>query len=614
MDAISFQGPAEHVAFTADFFRCTVAGGRYRSSQARHAAWLREIITGSMAWQHQGLSLQTVFPAEGSAVAGAGALGPASLADYLDDAELAWARRHNSGGVTDFSDQLDALASADLVVGFELPPSLKRHLHGQGRPYISFHIHALRLLRDLCLGASTNCPDIARALQDLVLPASEITRQVHHHRALCLNRSLPLLKFPAGLPVLIGQTERDSVLIRDGRFDTWQDHRAAVHEHLRGHDAVILLPHPYRPDSLDIAEELRLHHGKTVLSTTANAYALLLSNPHIPFVMTLASSLAVEAQAMGMPATFLLGDPRDRSRVDGLDLGPREPLGHGVLSDGFWSRFIAAPTRKAAARRAHMHADAFDLGQNHLRGCVNSWAFGLLEQGLQGASNRTLCLPAPGVTAQRLHQVLGGLGAEPAAELPAPPAPLPWRTSGIELIAMDAPLAAGTSRSIDLSRAEAALYLAQGFHPAESWGVWTSARHARLRVPLMARPGGVRLLVGLEIRPYDGVVANCPVVRICSAGRTLAFAFFRPTDRTAQRLQFELSTEDITCVIDIEVSDISAPADSGTSTDGRLLGLALTRLELRCLAADDPEPRLASTSREPLLCGIAGHTGAEEPR
>ena len=159
--------------------------------------------------------MQTVFPAEGSAVAVAGALGPASLADYVDDAELAWARRHNNDGVTDFSGQLDALASADLVVGFELPPSLKRHLHGQGRPYISFHVHALRLLRDLCLGASTNCPDIARALQDLVLPASEITRQVHHHRALCLNRSLPLLKFPAGLPVLIGQTERDSVLIRD---------------------------------------------------------------------------------------------------------------------------------------------------------------------------------------------------------------------------------------------------------------------------------------------------------------------------------------------------------------------------------------------------------------
>lgn len=610
MDVISFQGPAQRVAFTADFFRCSVAGGRYRSTQARNAAWLREVVTGGQAWQRRGLEVQTVFPAEDSAADGPGTLGPAALAEYTADAESAWSRRYDGADLADFGGCLEALGRTDLVVGFELSPGIKRHLNRQRRPYISFHVHALRMLRDLALGACTNCPDIARELERFVLPASEITRQVHHHRALCLMRRLPLLNFPAGLPLLIGQTERDSVLIADGRFDTWQNHREAVHEHLRGHDAVILLPHPYRPDSMEIAEELRLQHGKTVLSTTVNGYALLLSNEQIPFVMTLASSLAVEAQAMGVPAVFLLGDPRQRIRVDGLDHGPQGPLGHGVLSDAFWSRFIAPlkPARRPAPRR--VNTGPFDLGEGYLRGCLDSWAFGLLERGLQGATNRTLCLPAPGVLPARLQQILDGLGNDPAAEVHAPRIQPAWRASGIDLVDMDPPLDVGESRSIDLSRADATLYLAKGFHPVESWGVWTNAPCARLRVPLMAQPVGARLQVGLEMRPFDGLLANCPVVRVSCAGATLAFAFFRPADPGARWLQFEVPTSGSACLIDLEISDISAPSYGGRSADSRLLGLALTRLDLRYGAANDPAtPGLAPTDGLPVLSGVADEAG-----
>ena len=309
MDAISLQGPAQRVAFTADFFRCSVTGGRYRSSQARNAAWLREVVTGGLAWQRQSLELQTVFPAEGSAVAAAGKLGPAALAEYTAEAELAWARRYDSDKLVDFDACLTALGRADLVVGFELSPSLKRHLHRQQRPYISFHVHALRMLRDLCLGATTNDPAIAGLLAGVAVPDEEVVRQVRRFRALCAFHRVPALAFPAGLPVLIGQTARDSIIIEGGRFADWPDREDELAAALRGHDACVFIEHPFRSDSHKVCEYLRCRHGKAVIATNANGYGALLSTRDIPEVLTLSSSLGVEAQAFGLPTRFLLGIP-----------------------------------------------------------------------------------------------------------------------------------------------------------------------------------------------------------------------------------------------------------------------------------------------------------------
>ena len=66
---------------------------------------------------------------------------------------MAWARRYDGNEVDAHAGFVGELEGVDVVVGFELPPAIKRVIHAQGVRYISFHIHALRFLPDLCLGA-----------------------------------------------------------------------------------------------------------------------------------------------------------------------------------------------------------------------------------------------------------------------------------------------------------------------------------------------------------------------------------------------------------------------------------------------------------------------------
>ena len=595
--------PARRVAFTGDFLRFRSAGGHFLSPQARVVNWLREIVTAGTAWHRPGLTVDLVFPQSGSVLAGAGLLKKAALADYEADAELAWARRFDVGDPGLFQRHFDTLGGYDLVVGFELPPTLKRFLHRHGKRYISFHIHALRMLRDLCLGATTNCPAIAAQLGRFVVPAQEISSQVHRHRALCRFHNLPMFRFPAGLPVLVGQTERDSVLIQDGRFHNWADCRDQTHELLRDHDGVILLQHPGRADSLDIAEELRSAHGKTVFSTTANGYAVLLSNEHIPLVITLASSLGVEAQIMGLPTSFLLGDPQQRMQVPGLDIETTAPLGHGVLSDAFWSSLLGLDTHKRPPQQLEPESP-FQFGSDYLRGCLDAWAFKLLRDGLAGATNRTQLLPAANLTPERQMQCVAQLGMRDVLTLPDPRPGPDWRLAGIELSVLDRPLGLGESRRIDFSLPTLAMYLAKGFHRSDGWCVWSSQRHAQIRVPVSADAvvHGATLQIDMEIRAYEATLGECPAVRISSGGVVLALALFRPSSPEAQHIQLTLKMADACCIVDLESTDLQSPALAGGASDLRMLGFILTRLDLQCMANEIVAP--AETAR--LAVGDAG--------
>ena len=598
MDAISLQGPAQSVAFTADFFRCSVGGGRYCGSQARNAAWLRELLTGSPAWQRQGLALHTVLPAEGSAAAGADQLGPAALADYTQDAEGAWARRYNSNKLVDFSACLKALGSADLVIGFELPPSLKRHLHQRRRPYISFHVHALRMLRDLCLGATTNVPAIAALLAKVTVPDEEILRQVRRFRALCKFHRVPALSFPASLPVLIGQTARDSILIKGGRFADWSDCEDALATALQGHDACVFIEHPFRNDSHRVCEYLRCRHGKAVIATNTNGYGALLSTPDIPEVLTLSSSLGVEAQAFGLPTRFLLGDPRQRLRVAGADVGVDHPLGHGVLSDGFWRALLHQEPLPATSSTS-APADTFHLGEHYLRDSLESWSYQLLRDRLRGAQGRRTWMPAVGMTAERrdalLRAVRGGTAADGGHTLP--------------VTLRDPPLALGERRRLRSADAGFGALLGKGFHALDpGWGAWSQPGGSELLLPVEPADGAV-LTVTLELRCFEGLLERCPVLQIRVAGQVVALAMFRPSGAHTARvcLSLDASTAPIELLLTMNAS--CSQAQAGLGQDEREFGFGLTEIEL----ALQPAVRTGRTLRKRLgsipVWGIPGATG-----
>lgn len=566
------------VAFVGDFLRFTAGDAGYVSSQSRNIAWLFELLAGIRdAGRETSVNVELVAPINGMPLPCTSAEERRAIDSYHEDAELAWAARYDTTAIDVLPDRFERLTEFDLVVGFELPPTLKRYLHAAGVRYISFNVHALRMLRDLCLGASTNCPIIASALEGHVVGASEIDSQIRRFSALCRFLSLPTFVLPEGIPVLIGQTERDSILIDQGRFIGWDEHLDELDDALKGYDTVAFIEHPYRPDSRSIIETLRGRLGKTVLSTNGNGYALLFSNPRIPLVLTLASSLGVEAQAMCIPTRFLLGDPRQRLRVTGVDLGPDAPLGHGVLDGDFFRVLLG---RAAPVRAQAKIAESFALGENYIRASLDSWSYGLLQRGLVGATIKRTLYPSSDVSETRLRQLGEQLGdtGHPAEDERR------RRTWGIEHQVAHRPLSSRGSRHVEFGRPEAAQYLGSGFHAIEPWGAWTADRAATLRIAVdsAAVSEGTALEVTLALRVYEGLLAHCPVVRVCCKGEVLGYAFFRPSAPGVRTLRFRIQHASTYQEVQLEVSDLESPARITEQADQRFLGIALSGIELAC--------------------------------
>lgn len=584
-------GQVRKVAFTGDFLRIAPAKGAFSSSQSRNVSWLQDVLTGAECWRHIEPGLFRAFPAEGAALADSGALKAPALESYLEDPEAAWALRHGAVAVTDFPAVLDSLASADLVVGFELPPALKRSLHHSGKPYLSFHIHALRMLPDLCFGATTNVPQIAQWLDAETLPEAAIARAVHHHRALCRFHNLPALQVPAGLPVLIGQTARDSVLIEKGRFSSWRDHADPLDELLRGHSSLVLLEHPYRADSMEIGEYLRTVHGKHVFSMAANGYGILFTNQQIPFVATLSSSLGVEAQAAGTPAHFLLQDPRLRMQVDDFDRGPPGPLGHGILGNAFWERILegheSSTTRKSLANERN----PFVLGDNYLRSCLDGWSYRLLQNGLAGATNRTYHFPAAAATEQG-----SGFGQSPI-----------WQTHAIDFVELDPPLGLDETRFVDFSWRSAAGYLAHGFEPVGQVGAWSLGQSAQLRIGLTAAAVESAAVISLKLRlqiPKAALVA-CPVIAAAAAEQPLGYALFQPEGPHTCTLSVRCRPVGRVLTVSLTAS-ASGVASSSPAADSSLSKFLLVDMHLACTAL--PQGRKSPAPLRTTVVGLG-----EEP-
>lgn len=121
---------------------------------------------------------------------------PDAVADYQVSPDHAWARRFDAQEPDIFATLFKQLSECDLIVGFEMAPTIKRKLHVQGRPYINFYIHPLRFLRDLCFGVTTNTPMIASTLHMQAIAQFEIDNQIRRLRALFLRQQRVTFSIP----------------------------------------------------------------------------------------------------------------------------------------------------------------------------------------------------------------------------------------------------------------------------------------------------------------------------------------------------------------------------------------------------------------------------------
>lgn len=566
------------VALTCDLLRFAPSGGRFLNRQLRNVAWLHEMLMVPADWTARAIDLTLLTTPSDPLEFEREFANSSALTEYREDAAGAWAQRYDAANLDVFPKLLESLLDQDLVVGFEMPPSLKNALHRHRREYVSFSIHPLRFLRDLCLGASTNSQRIARLLVAHEIAPEEISRQVHRFRGLFLKHRPAACAIPQDTPVLVGQTEADSVLIRNGRFQTWSDFDEQVAELLTPFSEVVLLEHPERSNSNTIIRYLRDRHNKTVIATNANSYGVLLSNRLIPRVLTLASSMGVEASSFGLPVTFLLDDPRQKFLVPGVDINVSPALGHGVLMRPFWDALLdSAPTDS-------LHCNAsedFALGDHYLRSTLQSWSYRALQDGLTNLECHKHLAPSADLSDDGRDRLLGDLlSCDDATPLSPSVAAKLGRSAGLDIRVLPPPLAVDETRRIHFSDFGAELYLGHGFHPPESWGVWCGTLRSQVNIPVgadaLARDAC--LAVSMRLHVFEGLLPRAPVLRICCDDRVVGYVFFRESGLNHQTISFQTTPASASCRIDLEMSDLDTPAATGSSTDDRWLGFGLSEL------------------------------------
>lgn len=575
----------ESVAFACDPFRLGRTADGLAQTQVANLHWVREIVSASSPWRAKDLTVELVHPPTfGDALQRA--IGDEGvLRQYRQAPEEAWAARFDRRPLDAFVRLPARLAEFDLVVGFELPPGLRRELAARRVPYINFYIHPLRFLRDLCFAVTTNCPGIDALLRRYVVPSSEVLAQLHRFRAMFRRADSPAFSMPAGAPVLIGQTERDSVLIRDGRFSRWSDHLELLVERLRGHDAVVLLEHPLRTSSCDIARFLRVRVGKTVVSTNANGYGVLMSNEAIPFAVTLSSSLGVEAMAMGIETDFLLDDPRELIRIPEIENSCADALGHGVLLEGFWGALLGRAADDRPGPRGDLpKAEPFALGANYVRSSLESWSYGLLEAGAATARSRKALVPGWRLDDQDRESLESCLLSPPSlSRRPEVCAPAGATHPAVEVVRGPACIGPNEGRSFDLSEPWEAVSL-DGFHAAEAWGIWMAEPIATIRIACSeaAISQRARLQVTLQVLASSLIADQCPVLRVEADQQHPVYVFFGAGPRASASISVGVDIKGPVCEIGLEFPFLFRPVDQSGTQDERLLGCALTGLAVEC--------------------------------
>lgn len=602
------------IAFACDVLRLEVTNSECTNFQHRNLEWLRELLTPGLLAAIPGVDLVDFLGPETTDELQERMGSPSVLAAYREDPAAAWAQNYDAKDFDCVDWYVQQLCNSELVIGFELPPVIKRCIHARGQRYLDLRIHPLRFLRDLCFSATTNDPSILAALLKIGVNSLEISQQAHGFRALFRRRLMPIFAIPPGLPVLVGQTAIDSAIIQDGHFMNWSDYADRLQTELNDFDSLVFMEHPSQPNNTRITEFLRSSLEKTIISTNVNSYGVLLSNKSIPKVITLSSSLGVEAQAMGFDTKFLLADPRNKFLVLDCDLAAEIPIGHGLFKPSFWADVFHVTGENNCLKDSS--ADSFSLGANYARNSLDHWAYGALQHGLDQATGRKTLIPAFSLNSLCRDSLLGGLlsyKAKPTA--PAPALQLAQKT-GLQIELLDLPMELGEHRTVEMGGGSSKTYFVDGFHPPEAWGYWSSEIQSCISIPVSKRAIalGALLKLRLSLLIYSGLMASAPVLRIRHSGGTSGYVFFRPGMPDTHVVEVSLLAKSALVQLTFELTGLESPYSLQESGDTRWLGFGVREFEIFCDASSDPRIEIQNerglsvwgVAPEPLNCKIYG--------
>lgn len=572
--------PVNSVALTCDFLRAQPSIQGFDNSQFRNLEWLEKMIGAKSRWEQWGVKT-SVITVPMQAQAFRRALGNDTIfSAYTDDADQAWASMYDTETLNVFPKTLANILEHDLIVGFEIPPTLKRAINAAGKRYISFYIHPVRFLRDLCFLATSNSEHIADLIAKNKISSHEIDSQVRRFSAKFSRLQPAALSLPEDVPVLIGQMERDSILIKDGKFTAWEDYENHIENILSPYSEVVFLEHPYRKNSSSITEHLRGRHGKTVVSIRGNSYGIIFSKNKPPFFLTLASSLGAEARCVGHKCVFLSDDPCKKFILAGVDIDDDSMVSHAVFQDDFWKNvFNTQPPNSQPKIAANIYA--FPLGDHYIRNSLDVWAFGSLQSGSGLEPALKKILPAASATDAELASLSAKLcdGSSDAATQLSIHGRIqqPWGI--VEVLAK--PMPQGLRTPIDFSKTSHSNFLSEGFHAPEDWGVWSSGKYLKLIIPVDLTGVSESILnLSMTVEAFSGIMSKAPVMQISVDGKEVGIVFFREYSTSKKKINFNCIIKNPSCHVEFIISHSSSPAQHFKTDDVRELGFSLSALSV----------------------------------
>lgn len=224
-----------------------------------------------------------------------------------------------------------AFADSLCVIGFELPPLLKRLLGRLGVVWIDLNIHPYRFGPDVLFAVQTQDPAVLEALAAHHAPDS-------HFEPFADLVAATAVKLPPALPVqesmlIIGQTRIDRALIRDGALLDLAQFADPLHSAIGGAGRVLFKPHPYNPGGFGL-HDIGLPLAR-IREVTENIYVLL-AQDSVRRVVGISSSVLAEAPFFGKEA-LSLGTPPMRIAKDAAALSPG--LHASIPSAWLWADF-----------------------------------------------------------------------------------------------------------------------------------------------------------------------------------------------------------------------------------------------------------------------------------
>lgn len=566
---------SEGCTFIGDWLRIAVQTPRVSIIQQGNIAWISRLLAPAL--KACGIPWKIVMPSSQLEEFSAQLDNSNLLQSLKVDPEGTWAGQFDAKGGDCFAELFDIIPPADLIIGFEIPPFMKRQLSIRGMEYVSLHLHPIRFLKDMMFSAYTNSSIIASSLSATSCDPDEILRQASRYSARLARLDPAQGHLPEGIPLLLGQTSVDSSLIAGGGFKRLHDYKEQLDILLDEHDEIAFLKHPLADWNESTIDLISKDLGKTILAISGNSYAHIMTPRKLGPVITISSSLGVEAEIFGHDTHFLLADPRDKFATFGLDDDRRVELDHRLFEPELWQQIFARTNEGIALR-----TQSFYLGADYVRGTLQDSSL----KGLEGAeafpAMEKLIIPASGIQDSRVDELAGYLAHAQLDDRNAAAAQA--RAHDIDLKFAPVPLSPGRTWEWDHSLALPGLYLT-GFHPVEDAGAWSKSPSCSVRIPVNAVQD-MEIECEADISFFSGILELSPAILVRADGKPVAALFQFGSKSARHKVQWKTQTAGShECVVQIECSHSARPCDVGIGPDDRDLGFMLHKLSVHASLA-----------------------------